>query len=111
MKVTWIQLVVVVRPRSIAYSPVDAELFFSTKILVRQPSTTDGAGAGDRLPGLHGPVDQKRGLLPKARAGATQLKTPYSYGTTHVIFELQDFIARLAAQEPKPRGNPTMLKV
>jgi len=32
-----------------------------------------------------------------------QLKTPYRDGTTHVIFEPLDFIARLAALVPKPR--------
>ena len=40
-------------------------------------------------------------------AGATQLKTPYRDGTTHVIFEPLDFIARLAALVPKPRINLT----
>jgi hypothetical protein len=34
-----------------------------------------------------------------------QLKTPYSDGTTHVIFEPLDFIAKLAALVPKPRVN------
>ena len=34
-----------------------------------------------------------------------QLKTPYRGGTTHVIFEPLDFIARLAALVPKPRVN------
>jgi hypothetical protein len=33
------------------------------------------------------------------------LKTPYSDGTTHVLFEQLDFIARLAALVPKPRVN------
>ena len=36
-----------------------------------------------------------------------QLKTPYRDGTTHVIFERLDFIARLAALVPKPRVNLT----
>jgi len=36
-----------------------------------------------------------------------QLKTPYSDGTTHVIFEPLDFIARLVALVPKPRVNLT----
>ena len=40
-------------------------------------------------------------------AGAAQLKTPYHDGTTHVIFEPLDFIARLAALVPKPRVNLT----
>ena len=36
-----------------------------------------------------------------------QLKTPYHDGTTHVIFEPLDFVARLAALVPKPRVNLT----
>jgi hypothetical protein len=36
-----------------------------------------------------------------------QLKTPCRDGTTHVIFEPLDFIARLAALVPKPRVNLT----
>jgi hypothetical protein len=36
-----------------------------------------------------------------------QLKTPYRDGTTHVIFEPLDFIARLAVLVPKPRVNLT----
>ncbi len=36
-----------------------------------------------------------------------QLKTPYRDGTTHVIFEPLDFIARLAALIPRPRANLT----
>jgi len=36
-----------------------------------------------------------------------RLKTPYQDGTTHVIFEPLDFIARLAALVPKPRVNLT----
>jgi hypothetical protein len=36
-----------------------------------------------------------------------QLKTPYRDGTTHVIFEPLDFIARLAALVPKPSVNLT----
>jgi hypothetical protein len=39
--------------------------------------------------------------------GATQLKTPYNDGTTHVIFEPLDFLAKLAALVPKPRVNLT----
>lgn len=38
-----------------------------------------------------------------------QLKTPYRVGTTHVIFEPLDFIARLAALVAKPRVNLTPL--
>jgi len=36
-----------------------------------------------------------------------ELKTPYRNGTTHVIFEPLDFIAKLAALVPKPRVNLT----
>ena len=47
--------------------------------------------------------------MPRAHgcAGAAQLKTPYRDGTTHVIFELLDFIAHLAAMVPKSRVNLT----
>jgi len=36
-----------------------------------------------------------------------ELKLPYRDGTTHVIFEPLDFIARLAALVPKPQVNLT----
>jgi hypothetical protein len=36
-----------------------------------------------------------------------QLKTPYTDGTTQVIFEPLDFIARLVALVPRPRVNLT----
>ena len=36
-----------------------------------------------------------------------ELKTPYRDGTTHVIFEPMDFIARLVALVLKPRVNLT----
>ena len=36
-----------------------------------------------------------------------QLKIPYNDGTTHVIFDPLDFIARLVALVPKPRINLT----
>jgi len=36
-----------------------------------------------------------------------QLKTPYRDGTTHVIFEPPDFMARLSALVPRPRANLT----
>jgi hypothetical protein len=36
-----------------------------------------------------------------------QLKAPYRDGTTHVIFEPLDFMARLAALVPRPRVNLT----
>ena len=34
-----------------------------------------------------------------------ELKTPYRDGTTHVIFQPLDFIARLVVLVPKPRVN------
>ena len=36
-----------------------------------------------------------------------ELKTPYSNGTTHVLFEPLDFISKLVALVPKPRVNLT----
>jgi hypothetical protein len=36
------------------------------------------------------------------------LRTPYRDGTTHVIFEPLDFIARLAALIPSPQANLTL---
>ena len=36
-----------------------------------------------------------------------ELKTPWRNGTTHVIFELLDFISRLVALVPRPRVNLT----
>jgi len=36
-----------------------------------------------------------------------QLKTLYNNGTTHVVFEPLDFLARLAALVPRPRVNLT----
>jgi hypothetical protein len=34
-----------------------------------------------------------------------QLKAPHHDGTTHFVFEPLDFLARLAALVPRPRGN------
>jgi hypothetical protein len=45
-------------------------------------------------------------LLLRGEIGYT-LKTPYRDGTTHVIFQPMDFIARLAALVPPPRLNLT----
>ena len=36
-----------------------------------------------------------------------ELKTPYANGTTHILFEPLDFIAKLAALVPRPRVNLT----
>ena len=38
-----------------------------------------------------------------------ELKPPYRDGTTHVIFEPVDFIAKLAALVPRPKVNLTRL--
>jgi len=52
-------------------------------------------------------VSEKRLALTQNGNIRYQLKTPYKDGTTHVIFEPLDFIARLAALVPKPRVNLT----
>ena len=52
-------------------------------------------------------VSEKRLSLTTNGNVRYQLKTPYRDGTTHVIFEPLDFIARLAALVPKPRVNLT----
>ena len=52
-------------------------------------------------------VSEKRLSLTPSGTIRYQLKTPYSDGTTHVIFEPLDFIAKLAALVPKPRVNLT----
>ena len=36
-----------------------------------------------------------------------QIKRPYDNGTTHVVFEAMDFLARLAALVHRPRVNLT----
>lgn len=45
-------------------------------------------------------------LTPQGRVRYT-LKTPYRDGTTHVVFEPLDFLARLAALVPTPRVHLT----
>jgi len=50
-------------------------------------------------------VSEKRLSLTAHGNVRYQLKTPYRDGTTYVIFEPLDFIARLAALVPKPRVN------
>ena len=52
-------------------------------------------------------VSEKRLALTRDGRVRYELKTPYNDGTTHVIFEPLDFIARLAALVPKPRVNLT----
>jgi len=52
-------------------------------------------------------VSEKRLSLTHNGQVRYRLKTPYKDGTTHVIFEPLDFMARLAALVPKPRVNLT----
>ena len=52
-------------------------------------------------------VSTKRLSLTRHSKVRYELKTPYSDGTTHVLFEPLDFISRLAALVPKPRVNLT----
>ena len=52
-------------------------------------------------------VSEKRLSLTSTGKIRYELKTPYRNGTTHVVFEPVDFIARLAALVPKPRVNLT----
>ena len=53
------------------------------------------------------PVSEQRLSLTAHGKVRYELKTPYRDGTTDVIFEPLDFIARLAALVPKPRVNLT----
>ena len=52
-------------------------------------------------------VSERRLSLTPSGNVRYQLKTPYRDGTTHVIFDPLDFIARLAALVPKPRVTLT----
>ena len=52
-------------------------------------------------------ISEKRLSLTKQGKVRYELKTPYRDGTSHVIFEPVDFIAKLAALVPKPRVNLT----
>jgi len=52
-------------------------------------------------------VSEKRLSLTGQGKVRYELKTPYRDGTTHVIFEPLDFIAKLAALVPRPRVNLT----
>jgi len=51
------------------------------------------------------PVATERLSLTESGLVRCALKTAYRDGTTHVIFEPEDFIARLAALVPKPRAH------
>ena len=52
-------------------------------------------------------ISEKRLSLTSQGKVRYELKTPYRDGTTHVILEPVDFIAKLAALVPKPRVNLT----
>ena len=52
-------------------------------------------------------VSTKRLSLTRNGQVRYELKTPYNDGTTHVIFEALDFIAKLVALVPKPRVHLT----
>jgi hypothetical protein len=52
-------------------------------------------------------IAEKRLSLTNQGRVRYELKTPYRDGTTHVIFEPVDFIAKLAALVPRPRVNLT----
>jgi len=52
-------------------------------------------------------VSTKRLSMTRNGAVRYELKTPYSDGTTHVLFEPLDFIAKLVALVPKPRVHLT----
>ena len=52
-------------------------------------------------------ISEKRLSLTNQGQIRYELKTPYRDGTTHVIFEPVDFIAKLAALVPRPRVNLT----
>jgi hypothetical protein len=52
-------------------------------------------------------ISEKRLSITPAGNVRYQLKTPYRDGTSHVVFEPLDFMARLAALVPKPRINLT----
>jgi Putative transposase len=53
------------------------------------------------------PIATERLLLTERGLVRLALKTPYRDGTTHVMFEPDDFMARLAALVPKPRAHLT----
>ena len=58
---------------------------------------------------ISGPAiaEQRLSLTPNGKV-RYQLKTPYRDGTTHVIFEPLDFIARLAASGSRNRGSTSL---
>jgi hypothetical protein len=52
-------------------------------------------------------VSTKRLSLTRNGQVRYELKTPWRNGTTHIIFEPLDFVARLVSLVPKPRVNLT----
>ena len=53
-----------------------------------------------------GPIAQERLSLEGDGLVVLELKRAFTDGTTHVLFEPEDFIARLAALVPRPRAHP-----
>jgi len=58
-----------------------------------------------------GALERSTPKRPQAGNVRYALKTPYRDGTTHVIFEPEDFIARLVALVLKPRAHLTRRRV
>ena len=55
--------------------------------------------------GARGPIAQERLSLDGDGLVVLELKRAFTDGTTHVLFEPEDFIARLAALAPRPRAH------
>ena len=115
----------------IAIGPRKGQKALTLQTLQAQPPTDVASGLVGKVTGfsLHAGVAAKaherskverlcryitRPPIAEARLSLTEngkiryeLKTPYRDGTTHIIFEPLDFIARLAALVPKPRVNLT----
>lgn len=65
-------------------------------------------GGGRRRPAVYlarAPVAEDRLSVDRDGLVVYELKRPFSDGTTHVLFEPIDFIARLAALVPRPRAH------
>ena len=83
----------------VAMGPQRGRKVFTLQTIPPRPDLPPGSDRVAKLAGfsLHAGV----------AARAYQRKTPYRNGTTHVIFEPVDFVARLAALVPKPGVNLT----
>ena len=86
-----------------------ARLYHGSAELAERPASLQ---ASLRLKGLcryvsRPAVSEKRMALTPNSKIRYQFKTPCRDGTTHVLFEPLDFIARLAALAPEPRVNLT----